>query len=75
MNLQVRTTPEADAQIHEIDTWWRSNRPSAPDLFFQELTASFDIVGRVPHIGRLYRRSPVPDTRRLLLKGSRYHVY
>lgn len=27
------------------------------------------------HIGRLYRRSPVPGTRRVLLKATRYHVY
>ena len=26
-------------------------------------------------IGRLYRRSPVPGTRRVLLKRTRYHVY
>ncbi len=40
-----------------------------------ELAAAFDIVGHAPHIGRLYRQSPVPDTRGALLKGTRYHVY
>ena len=75
MSLQVRTTPEADAQIREIDDWWRTNRHSSPDLFFDELTASFGIIGDAPQIGHLYRQSPVPGTRRVLLKGSRYHVY
>ena len=64
MSLPVRTTPEADAHIREIDSWWRGNRPASPELFVEELTAAFDIVGHAPHIGRLYRQSPIPSTRR-----------
>jgi plasmid stabilization system protein ParE len=75
LSLQVRTTPEADAQIREIDNWWRRNRTASPDLFTNELAATLDILGHAPHIGRVYRQSPVPDTRRVLLKGTRYHVY
>ena len=75
MSLPVRTTPESDAQIRDIDDWWRSNRPAAPDLFLDELAAAFDVIGHAPQIGRLYRRSPVPGTRRLLLAVSRYHVF
>lgn len=71
----VRTTPEADAQILAVDDWWRTNRPAAPDLFLSELAASFDMIGHTPHIGRLYRQSLIVDTRRILLKGTRYHVY
>jgi len=44
-------------------------------LFADELAASFDIIGNASNIGRLYRHSPIPDTRRVLLNGSRYHVY
>jgi plasmid stabilization system protein ParE len=75
VSLPVRTTPEADAQIREIDDWWRRNRLITPDLFFHDLMASFEILGHTPQIGRLYRQSPVPGTRRILLKSSRYHVY
>ena len=75
MSLPVRTTPEADAQIREIEDWWRRNRPAARDLFVDELAASFDIIGQAPHIGRLYRQSPVFGARRVLLKRTRYHVY
>ncbi len=75
MSLPVRTTPEADAQIREIDGGWRKNRPSSPNLFAEELTASFDLIGPTPQIGRLYRQSPIRGTRRVLLKGARYHVY
>jgi len=48
VSLPVRTTPEADAQIRDIDEWWRKNRPAAPDLFLEELTASFGIIGHAP---------------------------
>jgi plasmid stabilization system protein ParE len=67
VSLPVKTTPEADAQIREIDNWWQANRRSSPDLFLEELAASFAIIGDAPQIGRLYRRSPVPATRRVLL--------
>ena len=75
MSLSVATTSDADTQIREIDDWWRTNRRSSPDVFLQELTASFEIIGDAPYIGRLYRQSPGPGTRRVLLKGTRYHVY
>jgi len=75
VSLPVRTTPEADAQILEIDSWWRRNRHASPSLFEDELAASFDILSHAPNIGRLYRPSPVAGTRRFLLKGTRYHVY
>jgi plasmid stabilization system protein ParE len=74
VTLPVRTTPEADAQILEIDRWWRGNRAS-PNLFLDELTAAFNVVGDAPYLGRHYQQSPIPGTRRVLLKGTRYHVY
>jgi len=42
VSLLVRTTPEADAQIL-----------ASPNLFAEELAASFDVIGHAPHIGRL----------------------
>jgi plasmid stabilization system protein ParE len=75
VSLPVTTTLEADAQIRGIDGWWRENRRASPDLFFDELAATFEIIARVPMIGRLYRRSPVPGVRRSLLRATRYHVY
>jgi len=67
VTLAVRTTPEAEEQIREIDSWWRTNRAASPDLFLDELTAAFDIVRHAPMIGRLYRRSPITGTRRFCL--------
>jgi len=75
VSLPLRTTPEAEAQIREIDNWWRKNRLASPDLFLDELKESFEIIAGAPQIGRLYRPSPVRQVRRLLLKRTRYHVY
>ena len=75
MSQPVNTTPEADAQIRKIDDWWREHRRASPNLFFDELSGAFDIIAHAPNIGRPYRRSPVPGTRRILLRGTRYHVY
>jgi plasmid stabilization system protein ParE len=75
VSLPVTTTPEAESHIRTIDVWWRDNRRAAPDLFLDELSEAFGILARAPHIGRRYRRSPVPGTRRLLLRATRYHVY
>jgi hypothetical protein len=75
VSLPVRTTPEADAQILDIDDWRRRNRMATPDLFLSELSASFDMIGHAPNIGRAYRRSPRHGTRRVLLAKSRYHVH
>ena len=74
MSLPVITTPEADAQIRAIDDWWRENRRASPNLFRDELADAFEIIARAPNMGRLYRRSPVSGTRRVLLRGTRYHV-
>ena len=74
MNLPVTTTPEGGAQIRTIDDWWRENRRASPNLFLDELSDAFEILARAPQIGRLYRRSQVPGTRRLLLRVTRYHV-
>jgi plasmid stabilization system protein ParE len=51
------------------------DRPASPSLFFDELSSAFDLTAHAPNIGRLYRRSPIVGTRRVLLRGSRHHVY
>ena len=75
MNLNVRTTPEADHHVRAIDEWWRKHRRAASNLFLDELEAGLALIGSALNVGHLYRRSPVGGTRRVLLAGSRYHVY
>lgn len=75
MKVALYTTPEAETQILQIDDWWRKNRPVSPDLFLDELIEALAILETVPLVGRPYRQSPVRGARRVLLRGSRYHLY
>jgi plasmid stabilization system protein ParE len=69
----VRTTPQADRQITELDAWWRANRDKAPDRFGEELALAFAMLSRSPGLGRRY--PPRPAVRRILLRTTRNHVY
>jgi plasmid stabilization system protein ParE len=75
VSLPVRVTPEAEAQIRQIDDWWRAHRAAMAGLFLEELAQCLTTVGHAPRIGRSYPQSPVPGIRRFLLKRTRYHVY
>lgn len=71
---EVRTTPDADLQILEIDAWWLANRDKAPGLFVDELAAAFTLIGNQPASGRAYDHPSLPS-RRVLLRKCRFHVY
>lgn len=65
----------ADAQVETIESWWRENRPVAPDMFSRELEAAVRLLETSPLIGKPYPQGPVPEVRRLLIGRSRYHIY
>jgi plasmid stabilization system protein ParE len=75
VRVEVRVTPEAERQILDASAWWRANRRFASDLFDDEFARALALLSRVPDIGRRYRRTRIPGLRRILLAGSRYHVY
>lgn len=74
MTKPVRTTPQADVHILEIDAWWRQNRDKAPALFEQELALAFRTIAASPTAGKIY---PHPDAvvRRVIMRATRHHVY
>jgi plasmid stabilization system protein ParE len=71
----IVVTPEAQDQARTIGDWWRKERPAAPDLFLEELTAAFALLSNTPLAGRRYPHATVAEVRRVLLRSSRYHVY
>jgi plasmid stabilization system protein ParE len=75
MAIPVVSSPEADEDIRRIDSWWREQRPAAPDLFVNELSEAFALLAETPEIGHRYARPGIPGVRRLLLRATRYHVY
>ena len=74
MAKAVRTTPQADLHILEVDAWWQANREKAPDLFASELAAAFETISIAPGAGHVY---PYPRAlvRRVVLRATRHHVY
>ena len=75
MATPVLLTPEAEAQIRRIDSWWRGNRPLAPNLFIEEFAAACELLGGAPEAGKRYPHSEVAGVRRILMRATRNHVY
>ena len=74
MGKPVRTTPQADLHILELDSWWRANRERAPDLFEQELSMALRTISSAPHVGKRYPHAGA-DVNRMLMRTTRNHVY
>jgi plasmid stabilization system protein ParE len=70
----IRTTPQADLHILEIDAWWRAHRDKAPELFEQDLATAFRAIASAPSAGKLYAH-PAAEVRRWLMRSTRNHVY
>ena len=75
MKLQVWSTPDADAQIAELATWWREHRPAARHLFDNEIRRVWHVLAESPKVGELHRVADIPGLRRLRLRKTPYHVY
>ncbi len=71
--MKVELSAEAEAQAKRIDTWWRKNRPAAPELFADELEQALQALAATPALGVRY--APKPSVRRLLLRRTHHHLY
>jgi len=74
MSKPVFITPRAEAQIIELDTWWREHRDKAPNRFEEELVQVLETLATIPGAGIRYPH-PIGDVRRMLLRVTRHHVY
>lgn len=73
--LTVVFQRRAAREIEAVDEWWRANRTSAPDLFVSELDTMLSAVALMPTLGSAAKGERAPGVRRVLLRGTRYHVY
>ena len=44
----------ADAQVETIESWWRENRPAAPEMFSREFEAAVRLLETSPLIAKSY---------------------
>jgi hypothetical protein len=70
----VRTTPQADLHILELDSWWRATGTRHPICSSRNLTIALRTISAVPAAGKLYPH-PQADVRRFVLRATRNHVY
>jgi plasmid stabilization system protein ParE len=75
MTYRLRIAREVVAQAAAVEEWWRANRPKAPDLFREELTAALERLESAPLMSQRYPTPEQPDARRLLMPRTRYFLY
>jgi plasmid stabilization system protein ParE len=74
--MSLRFTPRALVEAKRMKSWWRRNRPAAPDAFEQELNAALDRIVQAPRLGKLYEQGDLGvPVRRVLLPRTLNHIY
>ena len=73
--MRVIITPEGEAQLATRRTWWRENRPKAPDLFDRELATAVRRIGRNPEAYPVFAERRGRTIRRCLMLKTRCHLY
>lgn len=63
----------ARRELARADEWWNVNRPDAPGLLVEELTAALAKLADAPYTGVAVKHPR--EVRRWLLHRCRYHVY
>ena len=62
MPFRVELSPQARAQVADVNLWWAENRPAAPTL----VAAEFEIA--------IQRLSSSPESGRFHAQGKQFHV-
>lgn len=73
--ITVVIVDSAEAQLREINEWWRQHRPAAPTLVLDELAGWIRLLQSSPELGVRFHRTPVPGVRRLVMKKTRHLIY
>jgi plasmid stabilization system protein ParE len=55
--------------------WWRENRPAAPTLLEDEMSAVLRRLADMPFSGQAVLNAEVRGLRRASLEASHYHLY
>ena len=73
--MQLRIGRRAQQQAARIKQWWVEHREAAPDLFVDELEATFRFLCSERGAGVRWPTPRRPTLRRILLPRSKNHVY
>ena len=75
MNLRLRITARAAAEIERADAWWRKNRLAVPSAVREDLRAAFDLLVFQPGIGEKVENVRLQGTRSLQIDRIGYDLY
>ncbi|KQV96118.1 type II toxin-antitoxin system RelE/ParE family toxin [Pelomonas sp. Root1237] len=73
--VAVVVTRRAATQLERAASWWRENRPAAPDAVANDFEDALRLLAFQPELGARSASPHYPDLRRLFLARIRYHVY
>ncbi len=73
-SYDINILPTAYRQLREASVWWKTNRPSVPDLFDFEFSHVLYRLTMEPEISAPVRKGR-KQLRRMYMRKSHYHVY
>lgn len=73
--LRLLFTRDAAREFTDALTWWRENRPAAPDALKEDLRRGLELIRTQPGAGARAANVRLPSVRRLNLSRVRYHLY
>jgi plasmid stabilization system protein ParE len=73
--LRLLFTRDAARELAEALSWWRTNRPGAPDALLEDLRRGLELIRSQPEAGAKAANARLPGVRRLNLTRVRYHLY
>jgi plasmid stabilization system protein ParE len=73
--VKFAISKRARRQIEKISAWWIENRPAAPSMFVDELADAERVLRGNPEAGTIYATHPTGVVRRVLLTGTKHHLY
>lgn len=75
MSYRVELTDAAMNQAEDAATWWRANRPAAPELFDAELAYALDLLARMPPPTQVWAEIEGKPVRKVRLPRTRLALY
>jgi hypothetical protein len=73
--LIVEFTEGAVNQLRAATSWWRVNRPYAPELFEHELAGALALLARGPLLAQVFANVEGTLVRKVRLPRTRYALY
>ena len=73
--MRLEVTKRAQREAKRLAQWWLENRDKAPELFEEELIAAYRLILSDPALGQTYLVSRGRRIQRVLMPGTKNHVY